>query len=101
MKKLILKDEFKGLIITTNILGIGSVTLDTNKIEEAKFEKYLALGFNIFDEVEVEEELDEATLLDIIANTPIENNIEFIETPIQYYGVTEPKENKRGRKPKK
>jgi len=87
MKQLKIKDEFQGLTVTTNILGIGSVTLDTNNIDPSKFEKLQSIGFNIFEEVDVEEPIvltDNDALADL-NDQPRPDN----PTVIQYNGINE------------
>lgn len=106
MKELRIKEEFQGLTITTNILGIGSVTLDTNNIDPSKFQKLQSIGFNIFEEVEVTVLTDADALADL-NDQPRPDN----PTVIEYKGIDEDatfsedghiiEQPKRGRKSKK
>jgi len=79
-----IREEYQGLIITKNVFAIGTITLDTNTIQEKHLENYLKFGFNdvievIEDEV-IEDEVIEETMGEYIQVTLIDE--EPIEEPI-------------------
>lgn len=53
MKKLKLKEQYKGTIVSRNHNLIGRVTFDTNTVSEDKYLNFYNLGFDqMFDEIE-------------------------------------------------
>lgn len=77
-KKLVLKKEFIGLTVTVNSYGIGQLTVDVDKIDESEYIRYHKLGFNIFDEVIVDDQPIEDSSLE---STP-EANKDIVEVPV-------------------
>jgi hypothetical protein len=52
MMKYKLKDEYKGVKVTRNHMGIGKVTFDANIVKEEHYENYVKLGFGeLFEEI--------------------------------------------------
>ena len=74
-----IREEYQGLIITKNVFAIGTITLDTNTIQEKHLENYLKFGFNDVIEV-IEDEVIEETMGEYIQVTLIDE--EPIEEPI-------------------
>jgi len=53
MKKLKLKEEYKGVIVTRNHMKVGKVTFNANSVKEEQYINFYNLGFEeLFIEVE-------------------------------------------------
>lgn len=46
-----LKKEFEGKVVTLNLMKVGLITFDANKVKPTEYEKYQLLGFDIFEYV--------------------------------------------------
>ena len=51
MNTLKIKEQYKGLVIIKTLPKIGRITINTDKLDPANYEKYKDMGFDIFDEV--------------------------------------------------
>lgn len=81
MAKLKLKNEYLGVVITRNKLGVGTLTFDSSNVEEAAYENYAKLGFDDLFYEEIEPEMD---------------SLEKVQKQvIDYQGVEQPKLNKK------
>lgn len=46
-----LKNEYKGLIITKNVFGIGNITFDETKVNPIHYDNFAKIGFEeLFEE---------------------------------------------------
>ena len=83
MKKL--KEEFAGLVITRNWVGIGKITFDSNVVDQDKFENFAKYGFDdLFEDVEDFEEENE-----------IEEEEKTIEEQVEEYVSADKPKRKR------
>jgi len=61
------KQEYKGLVITRKNISLGSITLDTAKVELNQIDNYINSGFaDIFEEVDVSNSQHDATPTEFI-----------------------------------
>lgn len=68
-----LKQEFQGVRVTRNHMGIGKVTFDANSVNPEHYENYVKLGFE-----ELFEEILE-TLIEVVVDTLVEKVEDIVE----------------------
>lgn len=52
MKNYRIKEQYKGLIITKSVFGLGQVTFDPSKVDPKDYKNYIKMGFEeLFEEI--------------------------------------------------